>query len=360
MKKSLIKLVILGILTIWNITPAHCQELNYTQYFNAPINYNPASTGLTTGLKGRFLFRDQWPQLPVDFKSYYFSADLGDRSLPGAGGLGLVMVSDCPGYGMIKSLTMGLTFSVRVPITAYVVSQIGIKAGFIQKQVNWNDFTFTDQLDGRLGAIYQTSFTQPDGNKRTVADFGAGGILQFSNKDENVFGTVGVAVDHLFQPDISFLLTDDSYIPRKWVINGDFILVPKTLQRDPLKIDIGFLYQNQSSMNAFQVGLNLVKYNIYLGAWYKSAVSGLAPNNVMAVTAGFRYPFSEDLSVKFMYSYDIQISGSLQGTGGAHEISLLIDVGNISLFGGSSGKAGYFVPMRGSQAGSTPLECSEF
>jgi len=359
MKKSFTKLVILSILALWNVMTAASQDLNYTQYFNAPLNYNPAATGLTTGLKGRFLFRDQWPQLPVDFKSYYFSADLGDRSLPGAGGLGLVLVSDNPGYGMIKTMTMGLTVAIRIPLTAYLTSQVGFKVGFVQKQLTWNDFVFTDQLDRRLGAIYQTNFTAPDGNKRTAADFGAGGILQFSGKDENVSGDFGLAVDHLFQPDISFLLTDNSYIPRKWVVNGDLIINTQLKDPSPLKINIGFLYQNQAKMNAFQVGVNLVKYNIYLGGWFKSAISGLAPNNVLALNAGYRYAFTDDLSVKFIYSYDIQMSGSLQGTGGAHEISLLIDVGNISLFGGSSGKQGYITPMNGSHSG-RPLECSEF
>jgi type IX secretion system PorP/SprF family membrane protein len=267
-----------------------------------------------------------------------------------------MVVSDCPGYGLMKSLTMGLTFAVRIPLRNNLVTQIGIKAGFVQRQLNWNDFVFTDQLDNRLGAIYQSSFTPPDGNKRTSADFGTGGILQFSSTAGSFSGNVGIAVDHLFQPDISFLLNENSHIPRKWIVSGDLFL-GSSETRDSLKADIGFLYQNQASMNAIQLGLNLVKYNIYLGGWYKNAMSGLAPNSVIALTAGFKYPFSEDLSVKFMYSYDIQISGSLQGTGGAHEISLLIDVGNISLFGGSSGRGGY--PVRGIHSQS-PMECSEF
>ena len=136
------------------------------------------------------------------------------------------------------------------------------------------------------------------------------------------------------------------------------IINTQTNQQSPLKVNIGFLYQNQANLSAFQVGLNLVKYNVYLGGWYKSAINGLAPNNVFAVTAGVKYPFSEDLSIKLVYSYDIQISGSLQGTGGAHEISLLIDVGNISIFGGSSGRGG--TPGRGMHSQSRSLECSEF
>ena len=67
------------------------QDMNYTQYFSTPLYVNPAFTGINTGVRARFLFRDQWPSAPIAYKSYYFSADLGDRALPGAGGLGLVV-----------------------------------------------------------------------------------------------------------------------------------------------------------------------------------------------------------------------------------------------------------------------------
>ena len=78
------------------------QDPNYSQFFSTPLYYNPAYTGINTGVRARFTFRDQWPNLPVDFRSYYFSADLGDRNLPGSGGLGLIVNSDNEGLGLLK------------------------------------------------------------------------------------------------------------------------------------------------------------------------------------------------------------------------------------------------------------------
>ncbi len=63
------------------------QDPNYSQWLNAPLYYNPAYAGLNSGLKLRLSCRDQWPNLPVDFKTMYFSGDYGDRNLPGSGAL---------------------------------------------------------------------------------------------------------------------------------------------------------------------------------------------------------------------------------------------------------------------------------
>lgn len=347
---------------------SHGQDMNYTQYFSTPIYYNPAFTGINTGVRARFLFRDQWPTLPIDFKSYFFSADLGDRNLPGSGGLGLMITSDNPGVGMINNFQAALTIGVRIPLTEFVVSQIGIKAAILQRKVNWDDLVFADMLDPKYGVYYQTSFIPPDANKRVVPDFGAGGIVQFTTATGNISGNLGFAVDHIFKPDISFLSTASSQLARKWVGHADVIIAAGAggsssslygTSADPLLIDIGFLYQNQSNLNSLQAGLNLLKFNIYLGAWYKSTLTGVV-NSSMALLAGYRYPFSQDMAVKFIYSYDLQISGALQGTGGAHEIGVVFEFGGISLFGGGGGgsRSG-FVPG-GKSRGSTPMECATF
>lgn len=356
--------VFLGLLGI--VPGTFGQDMNYSQYFSTPIYYNPAYTGINTGVRARFLFRDQWPSLPIPFKSYYFSADLGDRSLPGSGGLGIQINQDTPGVGLINNFGAALTIGVRIPITSFLVSQIGIKAGIMQRRVNWDDLVFANQLDPKYGNIYQSTFIAPEANKRIVPDFGIGGVLQFINPQGNISGNIGLGVDHIFKPDVSFLSTGSSLYPRKWV--GQFDLVISTgpggssmmsrISDDPLKINIGGIYQNQANLNSLQVGLNLLKYNIYVGGWFKSTMTGVV-NSAVALVAGYKYSFYEDMNIKFMYSYDLQISGALQGTGGAHEISLILEFDKLSIFG--SGGGGGFVPGgSGRRGGGSALECPVF
>ena len=127
---------------------------------------------------------------------------------------------------------------------------------------------------------------------------------------------------------------------------------------DPLKINIGGIFQSQANLNSLQVGLNLLKFNIYLGAWYKSTLTNL-PNSVLALVAGYRYTFQDNMSIKFLYSYDLQISGALQGTGGAHEIGLVLEFDKLSLFGGGGGRGGY-IPGGGRSHNGGPMECPSF
>lgn len=370
MKKNIYSLIIVaGCLLMF--TNVRSQDVNFTQYFSTPLYYNPAFTGINTGVRARFSFRNQWPSLPVSYKSYYFSADVGDRGLPGAGGLGLYVNSNYDGVAFIHDLMVGLTLSVRIPITQFLVSQVGIKAAVGQRRVNWDDLVWTDQLSELYGNIYQSSFTPPDANKRVYPDFGIGGLFLFSNQEGNMTGTAGFAVDHVFQPDIAFLSTGAMPLPRKWVGHADLVItsgggsanMSSGGSGDPLKINPGIIYQSQLGLNALQVGLNIMKFNIYLGGWYKTTL-GVATGNTtaLALLAGYRYNFNEDVSIRFMYSYDMQISGNLSGTGGAHEISLAIEFGNVGLTGGGrgGGRGSVYGGPSGRRSGGAPLECPSF
>jgi type IX secretion system PorP/SprF family membrane protein len=343
------------------------QDPNYTQWLNAPVYYNPAFTGLNLGLRARFSYREQWPALPVDFKTMYFSADWGDRNLPGAGGLGIMINSDNEGIGFIKNFSAGLSLSVRIPLSPFMISQIGVKASVMQKSINWNDFVFSDQLNETYGNIYNTALPPPDSQQRIFADFSVGGLVQFVNSSGNFAGTAGFAVDHLFQPDESFLANSKSPLPRKYIGHLDFVIAvgrtsspTLTTNRgfgDPLKINPGILYQNQNGKNSLQAGMNMLKYNIYLGGYfyttnnYKGATS-------LDIIAGYRYIFADDMSLKFMYSYDIQLAGNLAGTGGAHEITLILEFSKIRLFG--KDRYEQCPSERQHYLRLSPLECSPF
>jgi type IX secretion system PorP/SprF family membrane protein len=356
-------LLVLGIFL--GISGSFGQDVNFSQYFSTPLYFNPAYTGINTGVRARFSFRDQWPSAPADWKAYYFSADLGDRNLPGSGGLGLMIESDDEGFGFISSFQAALTVGVRIPLSSFMVSQLGIKAAVVQKKVNWNDLVFSDQLSEKYGNIYESTFQHPESNTRIFPDFAAGAVLQFMSPTGNVNGNVGFSVDHLFRPDEAFLTTQAAPLPRKFIAQGDVYISTgysssSSMSKgsaEPLKLDLGFIFQNQANLNYLQLGMNLLKYNIYLGAWYKTTMTGQT-NNAVALLAGYRYSFAQDMSIKFMYSYDLQIAGTMTGTGGAHEISLVLEFDKVSLFGGGRSGGGFVPGGRSSRGGA--LECPSF
>jgi type IX secretion system PorP/SprF family membrane protein len=349
---------VLAFILIMTLLKVNGQDTYFSQFQNVPLYYNPAYAGLYTGLRARFAFRDQWPTLPYDFKAYHFAADIGERNLPGSGGVGLTINTDNEGIGFIKNFNLGLSVSVRIPLNENIVSQLGFKAAWFQKRIDWDDFVFSDALDERYGNIYQTGFQRPDRDVLNMPDFGVGGIVQFANTMGSLSGNIGFAVDHLFEPDQSFVQTAKAPIPRKYVAHVDFIYALGSssgfnqVSDDALKLNPGLIYQSQGGLNAIQVGMNLTKFGVYLGLWYKSAFGDYA-NNTLAMLGGYKYVFADNIGVKFTYSYDMELSGALMGTGGAHEITLSVDL-NSSASQGTSRRSG----RRGSY--DSRLECSEF
>jgi len=359
------KIILLGLIVTG--VCAHAQDPNYTQWLNAPIYYNPAFTGVNIGLKARFSYREQWPNLPVDFRTMYFSADWGDRNFPGSGGLGIIINSDNEGIGFIKNFSAGLVLSVRIPLTSYLITQVGVKGSVMQKRLDWNDFVFSDQLNETYGNIYNSALPQSDNEQRIFPDFAIGGLIQFINTGGNITGTAGVAVDHILEPDESFLALSKSPLPRKYVGHLDLVIsfgrtASPTLTTnrgfgDPLKINPGILYQNQNKKSSLQFGLNMLKYNIYLGGYIYTTNLNKGSTS-LNIIAGYRYIFADDMNIKFMYSYDVQLSGNLIGTGGAHEISLILEFSRIRIF--NKNRYEDCPSERQRDLRLAPLECSPF
>ncbi|MFZ4522466.1 MAG: PorP/SprF family type IX secretion system membrane protein [Bacteroidales bacterium] len=316
----------------------------YTQFSNVPLFYNPAFTGIYTGARVRFCSRSQSPTPASGFRSYYLSADLGDRNLPGSGGFGVILNQDNEGVGFIQNLNLGATFSARVPLTRMIIGQVGLKASWLQKRVSWEDFVSSEKLSEKYGHVYDSGFAKPDINVLNLPDFGIGGLIQFTNSGGCLSGTVGIAVDHLFEPDESFLESAKAPLPRKYTGHADLVFSIKcpsgfnSREDDALKINPGIILQHQGNVNQLQAGLNLTNYGIYFGAWYKGTYGPVNDHSV-ALLGGYRYVFGENMSIKLTYSYDMHVLTPEKKSGGVHEVSLVLEFSSLHLFrngGGSS------------------------
>ena len=317
------------------------QDHGGTQFSNMPLYYNPAFTGLYDGFRLRFLTRNQGPALETTFRSFHVSADVAARSLPGSGGIGLVLNTDNEGIGFIQNYNLGVSFSARVPLSKSILGQVGLKIAWLHKHIAWDDFAMSEKIKEQYGNIYDSRFIRPDANALDLPDFAIGGLVRFINKKGCVSGTVGVSVDHLFEPDVSFLQTESAPLPRKWTAHADVVWTvkcrsgTKSANENALKINPAVVFQRQGELNSLLAGLNATKYSLYLGVWYKGEF-GMHNTNSLALLGGYRYVFAKDTSIKFTYSYDIPVSGMPATSGGAHEISIVLEFSNIKLFNNSA------------------------
>ena len=327
-----IRILFVFMLSITMFT-AGAQDIDFSQYFNNPTYFNPAYVGLSTGLKVRLNARKQWTALPGNYNAFSFSADIADRNIPGAGGIGMIATSNTEGVGMIKTSTIGIIPAVRIQINRFSVFQLGALVSVVSRRIDWNNLVFSDQLDPRLGNIGPGSFPKPGSKPIVFPDFSIGGIYQL--KLDHVIGTFGIAVHHITQPNQSFL-QDVAPLPRKYVAHMDFII---DFQRNrgyydrirDFKINPGILYQMQANMRLLAMGVNAYISHVYFGAWFRNEVFRKNSFTTLTWLVGLDVPFNDNSRMKIMYSFDMNTSRNTNFTGPSHEVSLIFELDNARL-----------------------------
>jgi len=339
------------------------QDPIFSQFYNNPIYYNPGYIGLNSGLRARLNYRDQWTGLPVDFKTYNFSLDMAERAIPGSGGLGLLVSSDRAGTGTIKSTNVGIGTSARIPIYNNMIAQMGFMVSYAQKVVNWDEMVFTDQLNARYGNIYQSAFEAPASNRVSYPDFSVGGVYRFvanGSRFSSIQGTLGGAVHHVFTPNESFLGLN-SPLPRKFVITGDLVLSSdrgssssyhSDRSSKSFKFNPGFQYEKQADFSTYTLGMNILKSSIYFGVWLRNQDFNMFEAKDVIFQLGVNAPWSKDSRVKIMYTYDYLITNLRTAGRASHEVSLVFEFDEFSLFGGNN--PGVYSRRK------TAMECTPF
>jgi type IX secretion system PorP/SprF family membrane protein len=307
----------------------NAQDPYYSQYFNAPLYYNPGMVGLNSGLKVRLMYRNQWPQYNDDLKSYNFSMDVAERFMPGAGGLGIIFNTNKEGDGLIKKNLVGALASARVRINRNMVSQLGFMVAYVQKQIDDDEFIWGDQLDNRHGLLHpQSSFGGFTNQFVYYPDVSLGGVVNYEK--EYVSMTFGAAVHHLLKPNESFYDLD-TRVPRKYVLHADFVIFQKSNPRKGFRFNPGILYENQAGFNTFTLGSNISKSVMYTGMWYRNKQSQIYNYQSVILMAGVNIPMVNKYArMKIQYSYDISVT-EMKGTGGTHEITLRFEFDQIHL-----------------------------
>jgi type IX secretion system PorP/SprF family membrane protein len=249
-----------------------------------------------------------------------------------------------------------------------MVAQVGFLVSFAQKMVNWDELVFTDELDARYGRIKPTEFSIPVTNRVSYPDFSVGGVYRFAETGSsysNIQLTLGAAVHHVFTPNESFI-GQTSLLPRKLVINGDLVLELEQGRSSSyrnyrtsgnFKFNPAFQYEKQAEFSTYSVGLNILKSSIYFGVWFRNQTFNFFEANDAIFTVGVNAPWSKDSRMKIMYTYDYIIQASMSIAGrNSHEISLVFEFDDFSLFGGGSG--GFNPGYRGGRV--REMECCPF
>ena len=306
--------LLLMIIMTWGVCQA--QDPEFSQYYANPLYLNPAYAGAVECGRLGLNYRNQYPLLSNAYVTYNASYD---QSLPGINsGFGFLVMNDAQGDGGLIRTSVAAYYAYNLKVTKLIDIRFGVKGAYYQEKLNWNKFIFASQIDPTTGNINPDSGEPPPSKDNiSTVDFAAGFVMNYTDKF-----FVGVAVDHLTQPSLSFYDNSNSKLPMKITVNGGVLINATSgglgnASGSDIIVQPNILFMQQEKFHQLSAGLYVSKYPFVVGTWFRHNFEN--PDAIVALV-GITYN-----NFRVGYSYDFTISQVGGKAGGAHEISFAWD-----------------------------------
>lgn len=278
------------------------QDPLFTQFYANPLYLNPAMAGTHGCPRFALNYRNQWPSISGTFVTYSASYDQFFKNIQG--GIGVLLTHDQQGKGTINTTTLSLIYSYHLKVNRKFSILFGAQATWNQKFLDWSKLTFGDMIDPRRGFIYQTG-DQPRGGSRGFFDASAG-IVGFTKSFY-----FGFSAHHLNTPNESMIIGNSPMpIRLNAHIGADIPLGSRSKYSNKTKIQPSIIWRYQQGFYELNIG-TYIKYGVFnVGAWFRNRDAFILTFGVNTGT------------FKVGYSYDLTISQLTNKSGGAHEVSL--------------------------------------
>ncbi|MGY6562800.1 MAG: PorP/SprF family type IX secretion system membrane protein [Luteibaculaceae bacterium] len=295
---------------------ASAQDYQFTQFYAAPINLNPAFAG-TEDTRIISNYRNQWSSLPNAFVTY--NASIDHFFAEAKSGVALRVTRDQFGSAGLGATEIGFTYAYEMQLSRKFSFRPGVEFAWNQQSIDFNKMVFGDQLIN--GTAIST--TNIDLDRVSYANFAAGGLLYSDDL------WVGVSFHNLNEPLTSFRETGNRLPVRSSVHAGyNFKIKEATPNNESVNLMVAANFRSQEQFSALDIGFYYQPSPILFGLWWRGVpVAGLNHGNVfrdaMAFMAGY---VSEKHNFRFAYSYDVTISSLGLNSGGSHEVSMQINL----------------------------------
>ncbi len=301
-------LTLLAIFTIASSQMLQAQDAHFSQFYANPMYLNPAFAGVSKCPRINLNYRNQYPVLNV-YQTYSASYDQYVESLNG--GLGIMLMRDEAGDGAYSTTDASLVYSYHLKASRNFSILAGFQGTYRQIAIDWQSFTFPDQIDPYYGFVRETSEPNPGSNSVGAFDLSAG-LIGYTERFY-----FGIAASHLTQPDISFFVQDR--LPLKFTAHAGFTI---PLGRKRLYTDLqnylipNIVYQVQGPYDQLTISTAFSRGDFKGGLGFRSSTTN---PDALVILVGYA-PLEGRWG--FGYSYDYTVSSIANNLGGAHEISL--------------------------------------
>lgn len=301
-------LTFFAILTLGAGHVLEAQDAHFSQFYANPMYLNPAFAGVSKCPRLNLNYRNQYPVLNV-YQTY--SASFDQYVEPLNGGVGIMLMRDEAGDGAFSTTDASLVYSYHLKASRKFSILAGFQGTYRQIAIDWESFTFPDEIDPYYGFVRETSEPNPGSNTVSAFDLTAG-LIGYTERFY-----FGLVASHLTQPDVSFFVQDR--LPLKFTAHMGFTI---PLGRKRLVTDLqnylipNIVYQVQGPYDQITSSIAFSRGDFKGGLGFRSSTTN---PDALVILVGYT-PMEGNWG--FGYSYDYTISSIANNFGGAHEISL--------------------------------------
>ena len=302
------------------------QDVQYSQFYAAPLYLNHALTGATELTRIGVNYRNQWPGLNESFNSY--SAYIDHYVFDYNSGIGLVFNGSQESLANLSTNEIGLSYSYRLRLSENYFFRLGAQASYMQRDTFFSNLVFGSMINIINGGVvgdFRDLLQEagiPIDSRHSFVDYAVGGMFYSNNF------WIGGSAHHLTEPNVSFVNAQTSVLPMKVSLQGGYKFNLSSGGRDYFthlnkerSVSLAFNYKQQDPFNQLDVGSQLYLHPMVLGIWYRGMpTKNQLPNNESVI---FLIGVSLESGVDIGYSYDFTVSKLNQrNSGGSHEISV--------------------------------------
>lgn len=323
------------IMALWSL-PTKAQNVNFTQFGQAPAQTNPAMIATSNQTQVIFNYRSQYISAGPAFETPMISLiyPIIKRESMRRAAVGLSVMQDKTGEGGLLTttgalLTAAYNFQLAQPDSnrQYIpFLSVGAQGGFFQRRVNEGVLTSDNQWNGTF--VPSLGLGEPiidsDLFNASLAFplFNAGLFFYTADLCGRVKAYVGLGVQNMNQPNVAFFAEQDKLVPLYTAIAGYGFDI-----QDKFTIQPNLRYLRQAGASELRIG-SMFYYNFGFGEGF------LGEGNA---GVGFWYDSNSDVILTLQvnqpkysigFSYDMGAFSSTKVTGsGAFEVSLGIKFG---------------------------------
>ena len=285
------------------------QDFHFSQYWGAPLQLNPALTGLfKQNIRVNASYRNQWIQLN-SFTTYAVSVDANifrDKLNGNFIGVGLAFYQELENEATFKNTGINFSFAYNKLFGNKKLKHhvsFGFNTMYAMREANLRDVVYGNLYE--KGANYDLinldSYAQ-----KTFVDAGLGLNYLLNIQDQHLM-SIGFSLNNILEKRKDYGSYKDAILYRKYSLNlSAEILLQKQIALIPL-----LLFQNQGPHTELEFGA-YAKYilsqrnntSLYLGLQYRMAAYENGTLGSDAVILGLRAEV-QDFDIGFSYDFTV-------------------------------------------------------